>query len=144
MERSAGAIIFRKEVGKTYYLLLHYPSNTKDRKNYWDLPKGHIEKGENIEDTAEREVKEETGLIDIQFIAGFEELIKYFFRLKGKNVFKTVVFLLAETKTKDIKISFEHKGFKWLVYNEALEQLTYKNAKEIVKKANNYLLEKGF
>ena len=139
VERSAGAVIFRRENNKIYYLLLHYPSNAKAPKEYWDLPKGHIEKGEKIEDTVRREVKEETGIEDIKFIEGFKEWIKYFFKFKGKNIFKIVTFFLAETKTKTVKVSFEHIGFKWLPYEEAIEKLTFKNAKDILKKANDYL-----
>jgi len=86
-----------------------------------------------------REVKEETGLKDIKLIEGFKEWIKYFFKFKGKNIFKIVTFFLAETKTKTVKVSFEHIGFKWLPYEEAIEKLTFKNAKDILKKANDYL-----
>ena len=57
-------------------------------------------------------------------------------------IFKTVTFYLAQTKTKEVKISFEHKGFKWLRYEEALKQLTFKKAKETLKKANDYLVSK--
>jgi len=142
IEKSAGAVIFRKEGGKIYYLLLHYPSNAKAPREYWDFPKGHIEKGENLEETAKREVEEETGLKDIKLIEGFKEWIKYFFKFKGKNIFKIVTFFLAETKTKTVKVSFEHIGFKWLPYEEAIEKLTFKNAKEILKKANDYLNSK--
>jgi len=139
IEKSAGAVIFRKEGNKIYYLLLHYPSNAKAPREYWDFPKGHIEKGEKIEETVKREVKEETGLKDIKLIEGFKEWIKYFFKFKGKNIFKIVTFFLAETKTKTVKVSFEHIGFKWLPYEEAIEKLTFKNAKDILKKANDYL-----
>ena len=139
LEKSAGAVIFRKEGNKIYYLLLHYPSNAKAPREYWDFPKGHIEKGEKIEETVKREVKEETGLKDIKLIEGFKEWIKYFFKFKGKNIFKIVTFFLAETKTKTVKVSFEHIGFKWLPYEEAIEKLTFKNAKDILKKANDYL-----
>jgi len=139
VEKSAGAVIFRKEGNKIYYLLLHYPSNAKAPREYWDFPKGHIEKGEKIEETVKREVKEETGLKDIKLIEGFKEWIKYFFKFKGKNIFKIVTFFLAETKTKTVKVSFEHIGFKWLPYEEAIEKLTFKNAKDILKKANDYL-----
>jgi 8-oxo-dGTP pyrophosphatase MutT (NUDIX family) len=142
-EKSAGAVIFRKEKGITKYLLLHYPSNAKAPKNYWDLPKGHIEKGEKEIDTAKREVKEETGLEDIKFVGNFREYIKYFFKFKEKTVFKIVTFYLAETKTKKIKISGEHVGFKWLPFEEALEKLTFKNAREILKKADNFLKTNG-
>ena len=141
IEKSAGAIIFRYENNKIYYLLLHYPGLThRAEKDYWDLPKGHIEKGETIAETIRREVEEETGLTDIQFVEGFKETIKYFFRFGGKNILKFVTFYLAETKTKEIKISSEHLGYQWLPYEEAMKQLTFKNAQEILKKANIYLL----
>ena len=139
IEKSAGAIIFRKEGGLSLFLLLHYPSNTKSPKEYWDLPKGHIEKGEKLEDTVKREVEEETGLKDIEFIEGFKETIKYFFKWENKNILKFVTFYLAETKTRDVKISEEHIGYEWLPYEKALEKLTFKNAKEILKKANDFV-----
>ena len=78
LERSAGAVIFREERGKSYYLLLHYQSG------HWDFPKGHIDKGEKPVDTARRETAEETGLVDIKLIEGFKEIIKYF---KVKKLF---------------------------------------------------------
>ena len=143
VERSAGAVIFRRENNKIYYLLLHYPSNAKAPKEYWDFPKGHIEKRENLEETAKREVEEETGLKDLELIEGFKEWVKYFFKFEGKNILKFVTFYLGETKTKDVKISGEHIGFEWLPYEKAIEQLTFKNAKEILKKANNFLSKKS-
>lgn len=145
IERSAGAIIFRKEKGILKYLLLHYQSG------HWDFPKGNVEKGEKLEDTARREIKEETGIEEIKFVPGFKEWIKYFYKRTppkfgkgkvGKTVFKIVTFFLGETKTKKVKISWEHINYKWLPYEEALEQLTFKNAKEILKKANQFLIEK--
>lgn len=140
IEKSAGAVIFRKEGGKNFYLLLHYPSSSRiTKKEYWGFPKGHIEKGEELEATAKREIEEETGLRDIKFINGFSEWEKYFFVSDGKKIFKIVTFLLAETKTKKIKISWEHLGFKWFSYEEAIKKLIFKNAKEILKKANEFL-----
>jgi len=139
IERSAGAIIFCKEGNEIYYLLLHYPSSSRAKKDYWDLPKGHIEKGEDEITTVKREVKEETGLKDINFVEGFKETIKYFFKWQGKTVLKFVTFYLAETKESKVKISPEHMGFKWLSYEEALKQLTFQNAKEILKKTNKFL-----
>lgn len=138
IEKSAGAIIFRKNQ-KIKYLLLHYPSSTKAPKDYWDFPKGHIEKGEKEIETVKREVEEETGLKDLKFVEGFKEWIKYFYKLKGKNIFKIVTYFLAETNTEKVKLCWEHRGFKWLPYEEALDQLTFKNAKEILKRANEFL-----
>jgi len=152
-ERSAGAIIFRKEIflekkDKIYYLLLHYPSG------HWDFVKGHIEKGESERETAKREIKEETGIKDVKFIPGFIEKINYFFyrNLNDQKepplsfnqnnkvlVLKEVVFYLAETKEKKVEISFEHIGYKWLEYKEAIKKVTFKNAREVLKKANEFL-----
>ena len=144
LEKSAGAVIFRPENNTNYYLLLHYKSM------HWDFPKGNIEKGEKEEEAARREIKEETGIEDIEFIPGFRELIKYFYKLtphqnrfgagqEGQTVFKTVVFYLAKTKEKDIKISWEHIGYTWLPYEKALEQLKFKNAKDTLIKAHQFL-----
>jgi bis(5'-nucleosidyl)-tetraphosphatase len=140
IEKSAGAIIFRKEEGKICYLLLRYPSK---KKEYWGFAKGGIEAGEKLEETARREIKEETGLINIEFINGFKVWEKYFFKRDKQNIFKIVTFLLAETKTKDVKISFEHLAYQWLPYEEAFKMLAYKNTKEFLKKANEFILEKG-
>jgi 8-oxo-dGTP pyrophosphatase MutT (NUDIX family) len=144
IEKSAGAVVFRREKSKIFYLLLHYPSTKRGAKSdYWDFPKGHIEKGEKEIETVKREVKEETGLEDLEFIEGFKEWIKYFVRHKGKTIFKIVTFYLAETKTKKVKVSFEHIGYEWLPYEEALERLTFQNAKEILKRAHNFLLSQN-
>jgi 8-oxo-dGTP pyrophosphatase MutT (NUDIX family) len=138
-EKSAGSVIFRKDGGKIFYLLLHYRST---EGAYWDFSKGHVEKGEKGLETAKREAKEETGLTDLKFIDDFKEWIKYFFKNKGKIIFKIVTFYLAESKIKDVKLSFEHTDFKWLPYEEAIQELGFKNAKEILKKAHNYLTKK--
>ena len=140
IEKSAGAVVFRKKENKAYYLVLRYPTNSiNPKKEYWGFPKGRIEKEEKIEETARREIGEETGLKDICFIKGFKEKETYFFTRNKKKIFKTVVFLLAETKNREVKISSEHLDFKWLFYEEALKQLTFDNAKEILKKAKEYL-----
>ena len=141
MEKSAGAIIFRNQGDQVLFLLLHYPNrSSRVKREHWDFSKGHIEKGENEVDAAKREIEEETGLSDIKIIDGFEEIIKYYFTVGKKTIFKTVIFYLAETKTKDIKISDEHVGFIWLPYEESLKKLTYKNARNIIKKAKEFLL----
>lgn len=137
--KSAGAIIFRREGGKIYFLLLKYAAIGKIEKKYWGFTKGTIEKDEKEIDTIKREIEEETGIKDLKFIDGFKETEKYFFKHRGETVFKTVSYLLAETKTKEVKLSFEHIGYKWLPFDEALAELTFKNAKEILKKANRFL-----
>jgi len=143
IEKSAGAVIFRRENSKIFYLLLHYPgASHRAEKDYWDFPKGHIERGEKIEETVKREVFEETGLKDIEILPGFKETINYFFKFEGKNILKFVTFFLAQTKEKDVKISFEHIGYEWLPYEEAIKRLTFQNSREVLKKAHEFLNKK--
>lgn len=129
-EKSAGTIVFRKEDDKIKYLLLM--RNPK----YWDLPKGNIEKDENEGEAAEREVKEETGINELEIIPDFKEREHYFYRLKGELVSKDVVFFLAESKTDEVKISKEHENYGWFVFDEAIKKV---KSKEILKKADMYL-----
>ncbi len=143
IERSAGTVIFREKEGKTYYLLLHYPKGMRRPTPYWDFPKGHIEKMEKPEEAARRETAEETGLVDINFIYGFKETIKYFFKSKGDLILKYVTFYLCQTEKEEIKISAEHCGYEWLPFEEALDQLNFQNAKKILKKANDFLQGKS-
>jgi len=133
IERSAGAVVFRREDNKIKYLLIQYS------RGHWEFPRGLIEKGESIEETARREIKEETGIEDVVFIPGFKEWIKFFFKVDGKTVMKIVTFLLAETKTQKVTLSFEHKDYAWLEYREAMKKLTFENAKEVLQKANQFL-----
>ncbi|MBS3101866.1 NUDIX domain-containing protein [Candidatus Woesearchaeota archaeon] len=132
-EKSAGAVVFIAEKDGIKYLLLHYEAG------HWDFPKGHVEKNETAEEAAKREVKEETGIEKIEILPKFKEKIHYFYKLEGALKSKEVVFFLAKTGQKEVNISFEHIGFAWLTYDEALERLTYKTAKDILKKANGFL-----
>ncbi len=89
-----------------------------------------------------REVKEETGLVDLRVVPGFQHKIEYFYRREGRKVHKTVVFFLAETSTEKVTISFEHKGYGWFRYDGASKTVTYPNAKRLIKEAQA-LLEKA-
>jgi bis(5'-nucleosidyl)-tetraphosphatase len=131
-EKSCGAVIFRRN-GANRYLLLHYEGG------HWDFVKGHVETGENERQTTLRETEEETGITDLTFIEGYREPISYYYRRAGRTVRKEVVFFLLETKTEQVRLSREHVGFDWLSYDRAMERLTYKNAKDILQKAHEFL-----
>ena len=131
-EKSAGAIIFRKDK-EIKYLLLHYEAK------HWDFPKGHIEEKETEIDALKREVEEETGIKGIELVKGFKEKISYYFKQNEEFIIKEVVFYLAKTETEEIKLSFEHIGSAWLSYENAIKKLTFKNAKDLLEKANKFL-----
>lgn len=132
-EKSAGVVVFRKTNEEIFYLLL------KSTSGHLDFPKGNVEKGETEEQTTIREAEEETGLKDITLIPGFKESIKYFYRRERKPINKEVVYFLGETKTADVRISWEHVGFEWLSYGEAMERIDFQNTKIVLKKANMFL-----
>ena len=132
-ETSAGIVLFRKENSKNLFLLLNYPSG------HWDFVKGKMEKGETTHETAIRETKEETEIMDITFLENFEEWIAYNFQYQGELVQKKVVFFLAETKTKEVKISHEHLNYIWVDYNTAMEKTTFDNARTVLTKAQTLL-----
>lgn len=130
-ERSAGAIIFRESSAGKRYLLLNYPSG------HWDFVKGNIEKGEMLKETVIREIKEETGISDVNFVEGFEDKVEYHYQRDGQLVHKEVAFFLAKTKTENVTLSHEHNGFIWLDFNSALKKLTYKTAQKLLKKVKD-------
>jgi bis(5'-nucleosidyl)-tetraphosphatase len=132
-ETSAGIVLFRKENSNLVYLLLHYPSG------HWDFVKGKMENGESFKETAIREAREETGIIDISFLPDFAEWIEYNFQYQGELVQKKVVFFLAETKTKEVLISHEHQDYAWMDYQTAMEKTTFENAKSILTKSRSFL-----
>ena len=134
-ERSAGAVVFHENKSRKY-LLLKYAGKEHE---YWDFVKGNIEKNENEKETVVRELKEETGIDNVDFIVGFKEKIHFFYKRDDKLISKDVVFYLLKTDETKVKISFEHIGYDWLEYEKALKQATFKNAKDILKKAEAFL-----
>ena len=127
-EKSVAAIVYHNNE----YLLLKYGLG------HWEFVKGHIEEGETEDETIMRELEEETGIRAAHIVQGFKEGYDYSFKFKGKKIYKTVICYLIESHTKDVEISYEHEDYKWLPIDKAIKQVTYKNAKELLKKANKF------
>jgi 8-oxo-dGTP pyrophosphatase MutT (NUDIX family) len=115
------------------YLLLHYVAG------HWDFPKGNIEAGEKEKQTAIREIREETGITDVEFFDGFRMKIEYKYKHGKKLVRKEVVFYLARTSTRQVILSHEHIGFAWQKFDDAIQQLTFRNAMNLLSAAKEYL-----
>ena len=90
-----------------------------------------------------RELQEETSITEAQFVEGFREAISYFYRSQGQTIHKEVVFFLMESHTEKVELSFEHVGYIWLDYQHAMEKLTFKNAKDVLQKAHDFLKKQG-
>ena len=91
-EISAGGVVFRQTSDGVRFLLI------KDPYKKWGLPKGHVDAGESLEEAADREVTEETGLGDLVQRGRLGE-IEWRFRLHGKLVQKRCHFFLFEAPT---------------------------------------------
>lgn len=95
-----------------------------DRPEFWDIPKGELEKGESGIEAAKREVKEETGIENFKFIEDFKFTARYFIKREEKTIPKFVAVFLAEAKNEKIKLSFEHDIYEWASLDEALKKLS--------------------
>ena len=133
LETSYGAVIYKYENNKTYFLLLNMSYG------HISLCKGHVEKDETPRETALREIKEETNL-DVQLNTDFQAKITY---SPYPETIKNVTFFLAEANdnqlTKDEHDS-EVTSSYWTTFNNAIKDITYDSDREVIKKAYRYMV----
>ena len=121
-ENSCGAIVFNENTEKILLVKMH--------NGNWGFPKGHIEKDETKEETAIREVLEET---NVRIIPDFEREIKY---IPNEKTIKKVTIFMGITQDEEVTIdTFEIEDFKWCTYEEALKLVTYKLQKDVLENA---------
>ncbi len=132
-ESSCGAVIFRREKNDKKILLIR-----NRRSAHWGFPKGHIEPGETKEETAIREVLEETGL-NVSIVPGFVKNSEY--TIQGK-IEKSVSIFLAETDETDFRLQEEEiEECGWYSFDEAMNTLNYENDKIILTEAQQFILK---
>lgn len=129
-ENSCGAIVFNENTEKILLVKMH--------NGNWGFPKGHIENNETKEETAIREVHEETN-VNIKIIPNFEREIKY---IPNEKTIKKVTIFAGITQDEDVKIdTFEIEAFQWCTYEEALKLVTYKLQKDVLEKARKVFVK---
>jgi 8-oxo-dGTP diphosphatase len=135
-EISAGGVVFRRTNNDHDIEVLI----CKDAGYHkWVLPKGLISKGENPEQAAIREVREEVG-VTARIIAPLGEPEKYVYTLHGMRVFKTVHYFLMEYESGDETLhDHEMEDVRWTPLNEAIDLVAYEGAKKILRHVPNYL-----
>lgn len=127
--------MYRRAGGETYFLLIRDPYEN------WGLPKGHVERGEAAEQTAVREVMEETGLAELE-LRGELSTIDWYFRDGVDLIHKYCHFFLMETRMSATEPQLE-EGITdciWLPLEEALATLTYDNARAVLEAAGRQVL----
>ena len=135
MEKSCGIVLFNSDE----FLLIQHPTKSNGDEGHWDFPKGHVEGNETELETAKRELIEETGIVNFRLFDGFRHRIEYNFQKGNEMVPKEVIFFLAESNTKEVKLSSEHQNFVWLNEDLAHNKLTYTNAKEVLAAVKIFL-----
>ena len=129
-ENSCGAIVFNENTEKILLVKMH--------NGNWGFPKGHIENNETKEETAIREVHEETN-VNIKIIPDFEREIKY---IPNEKTIKKVTIFAGITQDEEVTIdTFEIEDFQWCTYEEALKLVTYKLQKDVLENARKVFIK---
>lgn len=122
-------------------LLVHQISYRGPNDRFWTFPKGHAESGESVEETALRELTEETGIEHVTFIDGAIFKTNYDFVHAGKRVFKSVTYLLGNCSDTNTHISLPHEiaAVSWFTFEEARERATHDTVKIVLQEVELYL-----
>ena len=127
-EPTAGGIIYRMNSKGGVEILL-----IQDSKGRWTIPKGHIEDGETARATAEREIREETGLQKMEVL---DWLGKINFRYRRGNslvLMTTEIFLVRGLdNTDNIKPEKWMKSLGWVPASNALEKIEYEDIGKLI------------
>lgn len=127
-EKSCGALIYNPKTDKILIVKM-YNGN-------WGFPKGHVENEETEEETAHREVFEETG-VKIEILDGFKQSIKY---IPNEKILKEVVFFIGIVNDDKVVIDKkEIQDFKWCDYDKAFKLVTYKLQREVLENAKKFI-----
>ena len=132
-ERSYGVIPLMV-LDKTLYVFMvqHY-------SGAWLLPKGHAEQGENEQQAATRELKEETGLHIERWLNAAPFIEQYEFVRKGRKIFKEVQYFPALVGGSVVLQQAEVKAGRWVKATEASDQLSFSQMRHLMKTAISWI-----
>lgn len=135
-DKSFGVVPVSKRNNKYFFLLIQHDAG------HWAFPKGHPKTGETEIQTAFRELKEETGIKDCSIKENIFFRECYSYKEKSQTINKTVKYFLGFIGiSPNIKIKKgEIQNYKWASFEEALNLITFKEARKILKQVKNYLL----
>lgn len=139
IERSAGGVVVRCQAGIWHALVIRDPYGN------WSLPKGHIEGGESLRETAAREVEEETG-IRPEVVGPKIDTVDWIFRQERRTIHKFCTFFLMRSRVGE-PVPQRAEGITecvWLPIQEAASRIPYKDTREVVARALTKIAEAGW
>lgn len=134
IEKSCGAVVFTREEGVVKYVIIRSP------EGFYGYPKGHMESGETEEQTALREIKEETGL-DVSLLVGFRTEDGHALEREGRpDVWKAIVYFLAEYSGQTLRAQEgEVTEILLMTFDEAMAAFQFESSRRILREAHDYL-----
>jgi len=130
-ERSCGAVVFSRAGDGLRFLLIKNRRSTN-----WGFPKGHVENYETAEQTARREIREETGL-RVRLLPGFSCQSEY---VISGVIEKSVTIFLAEAYDRRITAQeAEIEDYLWVDYPKAMQMLKFDNDRNTMRRAYAFL-----
>ena len=137
-EFSGGFLIYRNSRAGPTFLFL------KRKDGFLDIPKGHIEEGEDAREAAIRETYEEASLKGESIDQFYRYDYWVWFQRDGEKIKKKIsVFLAGVKQDAKVKVSYEHVGYLWLGYEDAMKAKLFDQEKLATKSAYDYLSKKG-
>ncbi len=127
-ERAAGGVLYREDAGRRLFLLLRHQQG-----GHWGIPKGRIEAGETELEAAAREVREETGIVDIEWMSAAPLTSRYPIVRDGRRLQKTVVYVPARALGAPVTLSGEHTDARWATATDALRVLTHAESRRVLR-----------
>lgn len=107
----------------------------QDVKKRWSIPKGHVESGETLEQTAVREIGEETGLTKLTIHDKLDK-VHFFYRREGKLIYMTTFIYLVESTDPSEPLVLENSegivDLKWFTAEQASQVMEYKDLKVLL------------
>jgi 8-oxo-dGTP pyrophosphatase MutT (NUDIX family) len=138
-DTSYGIIPIRRKEGGWEIFLIHQYSRIGNN-TYWTLPKGHPEAGESPQETALRELREETGLVPQKLIDTPNFTIKYSFEHNGTQIDKTVVFYIGIiTDGQSVLDQTEVRDGGWFELAAAEQRLDHEVSKRLFREASSFI-----
>jgi len=128
-ETTSGGVVYRRNA-KTQALEIML---IQDAKNRWTIPKGHVEPGEEPGATAEREIREETGLQDMEALVWLGK-VNFRYRRSHTLVLMTMHIWLVEAQGDTNKLDPEDwlNDVKWMPAAEAVDKIAYDDIGKLI------------